>query len=307
MIGLTFRQLEVFVQIVERGGTSRCAESLGISKVSVIEHLKALEGHCGSVLIRRRRGAPGVLTDAGEQTYARAREMLRQADVLVGAFNQTPNDTARRKLRFATHELISERVGARLFSFMSAFPLVELEQERRPFDGLLGGLQDGELEFGFFLSFGPVPEIDSVCAWQEEVAFYVAANHPLAGKASVDPAELAAFPFIHLPARSHLRKQIDALLHAFGLETAIAMTGESRALVVEALEHTSAVVCLFASLAEPAMASRNLCRIALNRSPPKLDVRYAIRPPFTRDRAIRRFIDWVVPEPSPASGRSGIA
>jgi LysR family transcriptional regulator, low CO2-responsive transcriptional regulator len=289
VISLTFRQLEVFVQFVEAGGASACADKLGISQVSVNEHLKALEQHCGAPLIVRRRGVRPALTDAGERTYRKARELLEGAAELTGGSSETRRAGDRRKIRIAAHEFIAERAGPALAGFMSAFPYIDLQTERRPFEGVLRGLQDGELELGAFLSFGPVPEIESFCAGHEEVALYVGESHPLARQEAVDPAELAKHAFIHLPPHTHIRKQFDALLRAGGVgEGPVVMTGDSMSLAVRTIAKGAVVCCLFVNMPKGILKHWSLHKVRLSCDLPKIDVRYAIRSPFHQDAMVQQ-------------------
>ena len=55
---ITFRQLEILSAVVEHGNFRRCAEALGISQVSVSEHMKSLEVQLGVELFLRSRGGP---------------------------------------------------------------------------------------------------------------------------------------------------------------------------------------------------------------------------------------------------------
>lgn len=302
MISLTFRQLEVFVEIVEHGGAAACAEKLGISQVSVNEHLKALEQNCGTVLLQRSRGVKGTLTDAGVQTYLIARQLVQKADALTSMYNGTRRDTTRRRIRFAAHEYIAERIGQRLASFVSAFPAIDLEQERRPFEGVIQGLSEGELEFAYFLSFGLVPEIESHCAWQEEVAFYVGENHPLAHREVVDPAELAVHPLISLPARTHFRRQFDALLESVGLDhVPNVVMGESHTFVLETLKKGHAIACLFELPTAPYLKLYGLTKVRLAFELPKMDVRCAVRSPFHHDMVIKQITSFLA-----SSGDAGL-
>ena len=65
MVDLTFRQLEVFVQIVECGSFRGAAEQLDIAQVSVSSHVSALETLRCTALSQGKRGATAGLTRHG--------------------------------------------------------------------------------------------------------------------------------------------------------------------------------------------------------------------------------------------------
>jgi DNA-binding transcriptional LysR family regulator len=285
MADLTFRQLEVFVQVVESGGFRACADKLSITQVSISAHIKALESQLGTALFQRKRGAAAGLTAAGTATYRRAKELLRgRADLL--RISATPAESdARSKLRIAAHGYIAERFSKRLAAFASCHPEIEIELERRPFEGVLKGMQNRDIEVGFFLSCGAVPEIESLHAWHEDIALFVGHRHPLANKAVVTPAELTGCPFYYLPDKSHLRSQMDAVLEELELRNCpTALVSDDHTLIAESLSDGKSFACLFAHGIDALNAAGSLRKLNLSRPLPRFDVRYAVRGPFQRDR-----------------------
>jgi DNA-binding transcriptional LysR family regulator len=296
MIRFTFRQVEVFVQVVDAGSFSVCAERLGISPVSVSTHLKSLEDHLGCRLFRRRRGASATLTDAGRHTYERAKDLLRAASELGPvAAAVKPQSIARRKLTIAAHGYVAERFSKRLAAFSRHHPEVEIELERRPFEGVLQGLQDEQVDLGFFISHGPVPEIPSIRAWQEDVGFYVGASHPLANRAIVSPLELSHYPFAYLPGRSHLRTQVDSILarlHIQGCPTA--HVSDDHLFVMESLSDGKSFACLFTHGTDELTGCANLKRLRLTLAVPSLEVRYSTAAPVCQDPVTRELANCLV-------------
>jgi DNA-binding transcriptional LysR family regulator len=73
------RAMEVFVRIVDGGSLSAAARALGVSLPAVVRTLAALERHLGARLLNRttRRISP---TDAGQEYYLRARQLLGDLD-----------------------------------------------------------------------------------------------------------------------------------------------------------------------------------------------------------------------------------
>ena len=299
MVDITFRQLEVFVHVVETGSFRGCAERLSISQVSTSAHIKALEAQLGTMLFQRKRGATATLTAAGEATYRRAKELLRGRAELLRTCADSPANGARSKLRIAAHGYIAERFSKRLAAFVSNHPEVEIELERRPFEGVLKGLQLPDIEIGFFLSLGPVPEIDSVHAWHEDIALFVGCKHPLADVDEVTPAELSRFPFYYLPDKSHLRSQMDVVLGELEIDGCpTALVSDDHTLIAESLADGKSFACLFAHGSDALIESRFLRRLNLSRPLPSFDVRYAVRGPFQRDRTTHELIEWLATPPA---------
>jgi DNA-binding transcriptional LysR family regulator len=292
MLRYTFRQLEVFVQIVEAGSFGVCARRLAISQVSISAHMRLLEAHLGCRLFRRRRGAAATLTEAGRRTYERAKDLLRAGSALASPLDRDGAALGRRKLMIAAHGYIAERFSRALADFSRHHPEVEIELERRSFEGVLEGLQDEEVDLGFFISHGPVPQIPSVRAWREDVGFYVGASHPLAKRSVVSPSELARYPFAYLPSRSHLRAQIDSILAELGIQGCpTAQISDDHLFVMESLADGRSFACLFTLGTDELPAAGNLKRVPLSRPVPSLDVRYSTRAPLRQDPTARHLTD----------------
>jgi len=280
MTGITFRQLEVFVDAVEAGSFRACAERLAISQMAVSEHVRALEKQLGYPLLDRRRGAVSTPTQDGRQAYRRAKQILADIDELRSG----PRSSAepRPRLRIAAHGYISEILSGRLAQFGAAHRDVALEIERRSFEGVLSGLTDGEIDVGFFLSLGPVAELHSVMGWREELGLFVGRAHPLAGRMQVAPEDLKAFPFVQLPAKSHLRLQVDAALAPLGArDWTSALVSDDLPTIVQHLSGGSSFACLFARGADQLVSEGKLEPLQLSVPLPSLEVRYAA-PPFRR-------------------------
>jgi DNA-binding transcriptional LysR family regulator len=292
MVDLTFRQLEVFAQVVECGSFRGAAEQLDIAQVSVSAHVSSLEDLLGTPLFQRKRGATAGLTASGEAVYRRAKELLQGRAELLGTYATRPTPGARSKLRIAAHGYIAERFSRRLAAFVSSHPDVEIELERRPFEGVLRGMQSSDIEIGFFLSRGPVPEMDSVRAWQEDLALYVSARHPLAQRDVVSPSELSRFPFYFLPERSHLRHQMDAVLGEIEIRNCpTALVSDDHVLIVESLGDGRSFACLFADGMDALVERGDLRRLRLSLPLPTFDVRYVVRGPFQRDRMTHQLVE----------------
>jgi LysR family transcriptional regulator, transcriptional activator of the cysJI operon len=292
MVDLTFRQLEVFVQVVESGSFRGCAERLGISQVSISSHVKALEAQLGTALFDRKRGSTATLTAAGEGAYRRAKDLLRGRAELLRPQAASSHSRARNKLRIAAHGYIAERFSRRLAGFVSHHPEIEIELERRPFEGVLKGMRSADIEVGFFLSCGPVPEIDSVQAWREDIALYVGRRHPLAKRDVVSPSELSKYPFYYLPEKSHLRGQMDTVLGELKIQNCpTALISDDHVLIVESLGDGKSFACLFAHGSEALVERGELKRLRLSQPLPAFDVRYTVRGPFQRDRATHQLIE----------------
>jgi len=89
--------MAVFVRVVDAGGFSRAAESLGISKSAVSKQVARLEDRFGTRLLNRTTRRLS-LTEAGERVLDRSRRAIAEfeaAEAEVGAQRDTPSGQLR--------------------------------------------------------------------------------------------------------------------------------------------------------------------------------------------------------------------
>jgi DNA-binding transcriptional LysR family regulator len=73
-----FAAIPVFVAVIENGGFSAAARTLGVSKSAVSKRINQLESHLGVRLLHRTTRKLS-LTEAGERYFEHAAEALRAA------------------------------------------------------------------------------------------------------------------------------------------------------------------------------------------------------------------------------------
>jgi DNA-binding transcriptional LysR family regulator len=292
MIPLTFRQLEVFVRVAEAGSFRRCAEQLSISQSSVGEHVRALESQLDCVLFDRRRGAAAVLTQVGEQVFRRSQASLAEAEDLLAAFDQESRPGRQRRIRIGAHGFIGINLSKRIAEFLSANANVDVQLERRSFADVVSGLAQSEIEIGYFLARGPVPEMESFVAWEEPIGFFTGASHPLAARPSVDPTDLCGAPFCYLPMRTHLRGEIDGILRSLQISGCpAAITTDDHILIVEKLTAGDSFACIFSDWMAPYVENGSLAKLHFPQPVPPIQIRYAVRGVYREDRTVRALLD----------------
>ena len=121
-----FSDIQVFVAVVERGGFSAAARTLGISKSAVSRRITTLEERLGSRLLHRTTRKLN-LTEAGEHFYshaARAVAALQDAEDAVNQFQGEP----RGRLRISVPTSFGRLHLARLIpQFLRRYPLIRME------------------------------------------------------------------------------------------------------------------------------------------------------------------------------------
>jgi DNA-binding transcriptional LysR family regulator len=117
--------LEVFGQVVERGGFSAAGRHLNMSVTMVSNHIQALEDRLGVRLLNRTTRKVS-LTDIGKAYYDRSRQVLmdlEEADQIAGAQQATP----RGQLRIYTGAVMARFLNPVIGDFLAAYPDVSVE------------------------------------------------------------------------------------------------------------------------------------------------------------------------------------
>jgi DNA-binding transcriptional LysR family regulator len=187
---LELRHLRVFVTVVETGGHTRAARSLGVSQSTVSETLIALERALGAELFRKGAKGKGVaLTRSGEALLPHARRILAQTSELVAQLAGVSAEVKATLVVAAVESISTYVLPARLAELQKKWPGVRLEVATRVCAEIRDSVANGHCDLGLVLEVDDGQrDADSVLTKARLVVFGAPA-HPLAGvgrKASDD-------------------------------------------------------------------------------------------------------------------------
>ncbi|MET7393302.1 LysR family transcriptional regulator [Dactylosporangium sp. NPDC005572] len=190
------RQLRYFVAVATHLSFTRAARELHIAQQSLSEQIGRLERLLGVRLLDRdTRGTR--LTEPGLVYLAEARAVLERADEAVAAVRRAAG-----RLRLA---FLASTAGYMLPPVVRVarerLPGVELTTADPAIEPLVAGLRDGSFDLAF--TRPPlVPDLATRTLVTEPVCAVLPAGHPLAGRASVELAELAGEAWVLTPRAS---------------------------------------------------------------------------------------------------------
>jgi len=189
---LELRHLRAFVTVVETGGHTRAARSLGVSQSTVSETLVSLERAVGAELFRKgARGKVIALTPAGEALLPYARRILAMTGELVARLAGVTREV-KATLAVAAVESISTYVlPPRLAALRERWPKVSVEVATRVCAEIRESVAAGRSDLGLVLevdsSVGAgagadaAPEkADGSVLTTARLVIFGAPNHPLA-------------------------------------------------------------------------------------------------------------------------------
>lgn len=196
MLRFTLRQLEYLVAVGDCGSVTIAAERQRVSAPSISVAIAQLEAEMGLPLFIRRHAQGMVPTAQGQVLIAHARQVLDEARQMVEAANRL-SGMVKGDLTVGCLSTFAQIILPRLRRrFSEDYPEVDFHQIETHQMALIEGLREARIDVALTYDLAvPTDLMFEGLAELPPFAFF-AADHPLAGRASVTPAELAEFPLI---------------------------------------------------------------------------------------------------------------
>ncbi|MFC4016506.1 LysR family transcriptional regulator [Micromonospora sp. GCM10011542] len=194
------RQLRYFLVLAEELSFTRAAARLMIAQQSLSQQITALERIVGARLFDRdSRGT--TLTDLGALFVPEARAVVDRAEEAVAVVERARRgEVGRLRLAFLTtvaNHLLPPVVRA----VRHHLPDLQLATESTSIASLVEGVRGGSYDAAF--TRPPlVPDLESRTLATEPVCAVLPEDHPLAGRAELELAELADEPWVMTPRSS---------------------------------------------------------------------------------------------------------
>ncbi|MFF8841135.1 LysR family transcriptional regulator [Streptomyces sp. NPDC015127] len=216
-VGFTLVQLRYFLVAAERGSMTEAAAELHIAQSAVSTAVFNLERDLRVQLFIRRRGRGLTLTPGGERLRQQARDMLARArEVEREARGDGENLSG--PVAVGCFVTLAPYYLPPLFSeCTSRCPGIEIEVVEGEADQLVRALAAGRVDFAltYDLGLAAEPALYSETIARAPAYVIVPAGHPLAGRGSVELAELSAEPLVLLDL-PHSRDYFRSLVAATG-------------------------------------------------------------------------------------------
>jgi LysR family hydrogen peroxide-inducible transcriptional activator len=211
---MNLRDLKYLVAVADFRHFGRAAEACFVSQPTLSMQLKKLEETLGVVLIER--GKQVMLTEAGHEIAAKAREILAQTDQLI-AYAKESNDPLAGELRLGAFPTLAPYLFPLVVpKINAAFPKLKLLLVEEKTNVLLSQLKEGKLDAAFIAA--PVEEsgIAAKSLFSEAFLLAVPRGHALAQKQTVTAEDIAAQTILLLDEGHCLRDQALALCQRVG-------------------------------------------------------------------------------------------
>ncbi|HEY3828661.1 MAG TPA: LysR substrate-binding domain-containing protein [Solirubrobacteraceae bacterium] len=217
---LEARELRYFLALAEELHFGRAAQRLSIATPGLSRAVRRVELDLGvELFVRDTHGVR--LTGAGEALVDRARDALTSLDEALTLAREAGRRELVGALRVGVNPLLRHRLGPAIFEhFASSCPGVRVSRREELSGPLIEELQARRIDAA--LAFCPAYEdglsYEPIC--DAELVVLLSANHRLARRAAISPAQLHDEPLL-LPsaaAAPGLRRRFGELFAAFGFE-----------------------------------------------------------------------------------------
>ena len=178
---LELRHLRAFVTVVEAGGHTRAARSLGVSQSTVSETLISLERALGTELFRKGAKGKGLaLTRSGEALLPHARRILAQASDLVAQLAGVTSEVKGTLAVSAVESISTYVLPARLAALREKWPGVRVEVTSRVCADIRESVAKGQSDLGLVLEIESDRATDDSLLTKARLVVFGAPGHPLA-------------------------------------------------------------------------------------------------------------------------------
>jgi len=295
MISLSSRGLEVLLAIAETGSFAGAARRLDIAQPSVSQHILALERRVGTALFARRRGRPPSLTEAGERVLAHARAVLKDAARLAEDLDGVRVADGQRIVLACQRPVANTVLAPALAGFAREHPEYELALVAGTLDEVIASVREGTADLGCFLCRWPPEGIVSRFINVERFVLVAGPSHPLAGRKSIPPQEVARHKFVRAAHRSGFSVQMADMLRAVGIErTPVASRATESGMVRELTAAGVGIWCSLAKTVSRDIEAGILVELSIAGPPMTMDLRFAYSPGRTPSAAadlLARYIE----------------
>ncbi|WP_066963908.1 hydrogen peroxide-inducible genes activator [Microbulbifer sp. Q7] len=211
----SLRQIEYFVTIASHASYRRAAEDLGVSQPALTTQIRSLESLLGLPLFERSRSGT-LLTPEGRELLAQAQKML----LLMRELRENA-ETIAQGLK-TTYKLgVPPTLGPYLLpkvlpALHASHHRLKLYVREGPPQSLLRGLGEGTYD----IAIVPLPMERADLAveplFTEPLKFVVPADHPLAGRTTIEPAQLRGEKVLTLEGHHHFHHQVQEICRDLG-------------------------------------------------------------------------------------------
>ncbi len=213
---LTYRQVEFFKAIMERGTITEAANALGVSQPAVSKALRALEDELGLKLFERTQSGL-VPTFEARTFYKEVARSFIGLEILSGTARELHELKHGRLVVGAIPALTMGWLPKLVAGFLQRFPDANLTLETFSSPDIAQMVGQGRLDVGIAQASTNDVSIRRTDLFSIDIVCVMPTDHPLTDKEYITPNDLTSVYLISLSRPDVIRKQVEALLAESGI------------------------------------------------------------------------------------------
>lgn len=216
--------LSAFIAVAETGSFSLAGERLHLTQPAISKRIFALEEQL-EVRLFDRLGREVGLTEAGRALLPRAYRILGELDDTRRALTNLNGQVSGRLTLATSHHIGLHRLPPVLREFTRRYPAVSLDIRFLDSEVAYEEVLQGRAELAV-ITLAPETRapLHATPIWEDPLDFVAAPEHPLARKANLTLADVAAHPAVFPCAHTFTHRIVHKLFDAAGLAPQVAMS-----------------------------------------------------------------------------------
>jgi DNA-binding transcriptional LysR family regulator len=221
---MELRHLIYFEAVARHQHISKAAAELLIAQPALTKQIRDLEQELGVKLLERV-GRNIRLTEAGQRWHVHVLTILTVLNAARAEMRERAG-IERGRVAVGTPPTVGLRLLPDLLAeFHRQHPTIELHVRENSSQQLLRLLDEGEIDFAIVTLPTVRRDLEEIVLFEEPLVIVVAQNHALAGRKSIDIAELAEEPFLLYPPGYEMREATITACKRAGFTPRIALDG----------------------------------------------------------------------------------
>jgi len=209
------RQLRVFVTVARLGSFTRAAEQLHIAQPAVSISIRKLEEELELTLLNRQEKQVS-LTAEGEVLFQHARKLLEECAAAETEMAEL-RGLERGEVRIGIPPMMSSYFFPGIIrDFRRRYPHLKLSVNGEGAASIQRMISRGELDMGVIAGHRLSEGLECQQFLREEIVACVPADHPLAGRSSIDVGTFLCQPQIYFKQGYYMRELFDQLVEKSG-------------------------------------------------------------------------------------------
>jgi DNA-binding transcriptional LysR family regulator len=211
LLPFNFNHFYYFYEVARHRSFTAAARELMVSQSSLSIQIKQFEKEMGGRLFDRRKG--GVdLTEAGIAAYHVAERVFHEIDRLQSSLMETTRRIKGMLSVGTVNSIGIYELPRVLTAFKAEFPDVSIKIDFKEAEKVLDLLYSGKVDFAIIPWNRRYTDLTGVKITHNKLFLVAPPDHPLAGRPTVSPRDLEAYPFVGYETGMQTRSMIDALL-----------------------------------------------------------------------------------------------